>query len=206
MLKARLFVTTYEPGAEFNPLRGSLPADHLSASAVSAATELQRSFLSGEAGPPRVSRNRDPRSCWVSPARRICRGARVSQLADDRDVDRLRFVARAPAATRRRRARHRMAEVVATRSTEVQQRIADLIALAGQLQYVAAWLQGTPAAGPCGDDCPCVSKSPVDTQTPVPLGRAMPFDEGRRDDSDRRPPPRHGRGHHRVAVAVAAVS
>ncbi len=108
----------------------------------------------------------------------------------ERDLDRLRFVARAKRLHLRvddlreladvwdtddcSSVQHRMAEVVATRLRDAQQQVADLVELAGQLQTVVSRLQDTPAAGPCEDNCPCISQSPPDASTLVPMTRAHP--------------------------------
>lgn len=104
----------------------------------------------------------------------------------DRDVDRLRFIARAKSLSLSlddlrelvdawdtddcSAVQHRMVEVVATRLTETQSQIANLVELAAQLQTVAGRLRAAPAAGPCGDDCPCVADI-ASTPTVVPLTR-----------------------------------
>ena len=121
---------------------------------------------------------------------RPSRGDNGYRSYSERDIDRLRFVARAKQlhlgvgdlrelvevweTDDCSSVQHRMAEVVATRVTETRRQIADLVELAAQLQTVTARLQDTPAAGPCGDDCPCMSSAPADTPTAVPLTRALP--------------------------------
>jgi DNA-binding transcriptional MerR regulator len=66
---------------------------------------------------------------------------------------------------------HQMVERVAAHLAETQAKIGELVALAGDLQGVAARLSVAPTAGPCGDDCPCgtttVTRS--DERTAVPL-------------------------------------
>ena len=110
---------------------------------------------------------------------------------DERDIDRLRFLARARQlnlGTGDLRelvglwetddcssVQHRMAEVLATRLSQTQQQIADLVELAAHLQSVAGRLEGTPAAGPCGDDCPCVAQPSPQAHTRVPLTRTLPL-------------------------------
>lgn len=121
------------------------------------------------------------------------RGDNGYRAYSDRDVDRLRFVARArrldlgipelrdlvelwdtdDCAT----VQHRMAEMVATRAADTQRQIADLVALAGQLQTVAGRLAGTAAAGPCGDDCPCLSTASPEAAPLVTPGRPPAPDE-----------------------------
>ena len=104
----------------------------------------------------------------------------------DRDVDRLRFIARAKSLSLSLEdlrelveawdtddcsaVQHRMVEVVASRLAETQDQIANLVELAAQLQTVARRLQAAPAAGPCGDDCPCAAAA-GSAQTLVPLTR-----------------------------------
>jgi len=122
---------------------------------------------------------------------RPSRGDNGYRSYTDRDIDRLRFVARAKQlnlGTGDLRelvqvwetddcssVQHRMAEVVATRLTETQEQIADLVELAAQLQAVTGRLEGTPAAGPCDEDCPCVSQAAPDTPPAVPLSRSLPL-------------------------------
>jgi DNA-binding transcriptional MerR regulator len=121
------------------------------------------------------------------------RGDNGYRAYNDRDVDRLRFVARARRldlgvdelrdlvalwdTDDHSTVQHRMAEMVATRAADAQRQIADLVALAGQLQTVAARLEGTAAAGPCGDDCPCLSTASPDASRLVTLGRPLPHNE-----------------------------
>ena len=124
---------------------------------------------------------------------RPSRGDNGYRSYTDRDIDRLRFVARAKQlnlGTGDLRelvqvwetddcssVQHRMAEVVATRLTETQEQIADLVELAAQLQAVTGRLEGTPAAGPCDEDCPCVSQAAADTPPAVPLSRTLPLSD-----------------------------
>lgn len=118
---------------------------------------------------------------------RPSRGDNGYRSYSERDIDRLRFVARAKQLNLGvddlrdlvevwetddcSTVQHRMAEAVAARLTDAQRQIADLVELAAQLQTVTRRLQGTPAAGPCEDDCPCNAQSPPDAPTLVPLGR-----------------------------------
>ncbi len=69
---------------------------------------------------------------------------------------------------------HQVVEMVAQRLAETQTRIGELVALAAQLQTVSARLAEPPAAGPCGDGCPCATAAPAplaDRRTFVPLMR-----------------------------------
>jgi len=52
---------------------------------------------------------------------------------------------------------HQVVELVAARLAETQDRIGELVALAGQLQDVSARLAAAPTSGSCGDDCPCTT-------------------------------------------------
>ena len=51
---------------------------------------------------------------------------------------------------------HQVVEMVAERLRETRARIAELEALATQLEGVSARLASAPAAGACGNSCPCV--------------------------------------------------
>lgn len=67
---------------------------------------------------------------------------------------------------------HHVVETVAARLTETQDRIGELVALAAQLQTVAARLADAPTGTACGDGCPCatVATEPLPTtRTLVPL-------------------------------------
>lgn len=67
---------------------------------------------------------------------------------------------------------HQVVEAVELRLAEAQARVAELVALAAQLQDVAARLRTAPAAGPCGEGCPCSAagaEPAVDRRTLVPL-------------------------------------
>jgi DNA-binding transcriptional MerR regulator len=90
----------------------------------------------------------------------------------DRDVARLRFVAAAknlgiPLDDVRGLASayevedcaavaHQVVELVAGRLADTRLQIAASVALAAELQDVMARLAAAPAAGPCGDGCPCL--------------------------------------------------
>jgi DNA-binding transcriptional MerR regulator len=119
------------------------------------------------------------------------RGANGYRVYDDADVARLRFIAGVkglglPLADVKAIAdasdvddcstvAHQVVELVAVRLAQTQTRIGELVALAAQLQTVAAHLADAPSAGPCGDACPCVSTDGVpaaDGRTLVPLTRA----------------------------------
>ncbi len=67
---------------------------------------------------------------------------------------------------------HQVVELVAVRLAETQTRIGELVSLAAQLQDVGARLAAAPAAGACGDGCPCSSTAlapAADRRTLVPL-------------------------------------
>lgn len=124
---------------------------------------------------------------------RPSRGDNGYRAYNEHDIDRLRFVARAKQLNLGTGAlrelvdlwdtddcssvQHRMVEAVASRLSETQAQIADLVELAAQLQSVAGRLEGTPAAGPCGDDCPCVAEPSPRTNTLVPLARTLPLND-----------------------------
>jgi DNA-binding transcriptional MerR regulator len=70
---------------------------------------------------------------------------------------------------------HQVVEMVAVRLGETQTRIGELVALAAQLQTVAARLSEAPTSGACGDGCPCATAAPeplADRRTFVPLTRS----------------------------------
>lgn len=109
----------------------------------------------------------------------------------DRDVDRLRFVARArhldlPVDDLRElvalwedddcaSVATRLRSQVAGRLRDTQRRISDLMALAGDLQQVQARLQRTPHDGPCVDhECVCLDRGRVETG--LPMVEATPAD------------------------------
>jgi DNA-binding transcriptional MerR regulator len=64
---------------------------------------------------------------------------------------------------------HHVVEMVTTRLAETQDRIGELVALAAQLQTVAARLADAPAGTPCGDGCPCATAA----TGPLPDGRTL---------------------------------
>lgn len=106
----------------------------------------------------------------------------------DRDVARLRFINRArsldlPIEDLRQLVElwedddcedvaDRMRAQVTDRLVDVQNRIAELMALAGELHRVAHRLDGASVAGPCGDACVCVDH--VGGSVPVPLVAPAP--------------------------------
>ena len=112
---------------------------------------------------------------------RPSRGDNGYRSYTDRDIDRLRFVARAKQLNLGighlrelvdawetddcSSVQHRMAEVVATALRNTQRQVADLIELATQLQTVASRLDASPVAGPCDDNCPCITQTPMSAQT-----------------------------------------
>ncbi|GEA87978.1 MerR family transcriptional regulator [Cellulomonas cellasea] len=119
------------------------------------------------------------------------RGSNGYRVYDDRDVARLRFVAAVknlglPLTDVRALVEaydvedcagvaHHVVEMVAARLGETQERIGELVALAAQLQGVAARLADAPAGSPCGEGCPCATAAPEplpDGRTLVPLTRA----------------------------------
>ncbi|WP_456819792.1 MerR family transcriptional regulator [Cellulomonas sp. URHB0016] len=118
------------------------------------------------------------------------RGGNGYRSYDDGDIARLRFVtavknlglplsdvgdlAEAYDAEDCSTVAHQAVEMVSARLAEAQDRIAELVALAAQLQTVSARLAVAPAAGPCGPDCPCATSAPeplADRRTFVPLTR-----------------------------------
>lgn len=58
---------------------------------------------------------------------------------------------------------HQVVEMVAERLAETQARIGELVALAADLQTVAARLAVAPSAGPCGPQCPCATAAATST-------------------------------------------
>jgi len=65
-----------------------------------------------------------------------------------------------------------MAHLVAARLAQTQEQVADLIALAGQLQTAAARLTGPARLGPCDDDCACSTTPGAGGPTFLRLTRA----------------------------------
>lgn len=121
----------------------------------------------------------------LTPAGRSPNGYRAYS---QRDVERLRFITRAKRLDLSLEelrelvaawdgqdcgdVQGRMAQLVAARLAQTQDRVADLVALAGQLQAAAARLAGPARPGPCDDDCACSSASDAGGPTVVPLTRA----------------------------------
>src|SRR4051812_24884649 len=90
--------------------------------------------------------------------------AEVRELADAQQVEDCSTVA------------HQVVEAVSRRLSDTQRRIAELMALAAQLQRAAARLaEEAPTAGPCGPACPCLTASldappgSDDGRRPLPL-------------------------------------
>ncbi|MBO9555886.1 MerR family transcriptional regulator [Cellulomonas sp.] len=80
---------------------------------------------------------------------------------------------------------HHVVETVAARITETQERIGELVALAAQLQTVAARLADAPTGTACGDGCPCATvatEPPPTARTLVPL-TLRPRSESRGHDA-----------------------
>ena len=111
----------------------------------------------------------------LSPADRTPAGYRVY---DDRDVERLRLIARAKDlgctldeigdlvqawdADECGPVKHRLRSLVDAKVAEVQRHITDQMALAAQLRATAAGLAGRSVDGPCDDSCGCTT-APGDT-------------------------------------------
>jgi DNA-binding transcriptional MerR regulator len=105
-----------------------------------------------------------------------------------RDVERLRFITRAKRLDLSLEdlrelvtawdgqdcgdVQERMAQLVTTRLTQTQDRVADLMALAGQLQTAAARLAGPARPGRCDDACACSIAPEAGGPTFAPLTRA----------------------------------
>lgn len=116
----------------------------------------------------------------IPPAARAPNGYRIF---GDRDVARLRFVRRArnldlPVSELRDLVAlwddddcavvaGRMHDRVTRRLRDTQQKIADLVALAGDLQVVQARLQDVPHVGPCHDHCVCLDAAPSQRGQPI---------------------------------------
>ena len=65
----------------------------------------------------------------------------------------------------------RFHELVTDKLNATQTRIAELIALAGQLQMAAVRLDGPPVDGPCGSGCACLAGN--DSPVPSPVTRSV---------------------------------
>jgi DNA-binding transcriptional MerR regulator len=102
----------------------------------------------------------------LPPAERTAAGYR---LYDDRDVERLNFIARAKqlgctldeitqAWARNECApiKHRLRAVVAAKLAETEARVAELTTFAAELRATATVLESAPLDGPCDDTCGCV--------------------------------------------------
>ena len=92
---------------------------------------------------------------------------------DDRDVERLRLIARAKDlgctldeiadlvqawdADECAPVKHRLRSLVGAKVDEVQRHIAEQVAFAAELQATAVALADRPVDGPCGDDCGCTT-------------------------------------------------
>lgn len=104
---------------------------------------------------------------------------------DDRDVERLRLIARAKElgctleeitglvqaweADECAPVKHQLRSLVGAKVAEVQRHIAEQTAFAAQLQATAAQLASRPADGPCDDDCGCASGGGTPTSEPAPV-------------------------------------
>ncbi|CAN5817232.1 MerR family transcriptional regulator [soil metagenome] len=112
---------------------------------------------------------------------------------DERDLARLRFIARAKRldltlddlrelaeawdSDQCAHVQRRMARIVEARRVETQSRIAELAELDAQLQATTDRLAAAPAAGPCDDDCACVADATPAVVSSAPPPRAAPADE-----------------------------
>ena len=118
----------------------------------------------------------------LPPAERTAAGYRVY---DDRAIDRLRFVARAKqlGCTLEEIAdlaeawgrdecapvKHRLRGLVAEKLAEVEERLAELLALQADLRATAALLEAAPLDGPCNESCGCYATAADVTTALVPL-------------------------------------
>jgi DNA-binding transcriptional MerR regulator len=125
----------------------------------------------------------------LAPAGRSENGYRAYE---ERDVERLRFITRAKRLDISlddlrelvqawdtddcASVQDRMAQVVSARLTETQERIVDLVELAGHLQSAAGRLAGAPEPGPCGEGCACSTAPTATDPTFVELTQAIRAD------------------------------
>jgi DNA-binding transcriptional MerR regulator len=112
---------------------------------------------------------------------------------DERDLARLRFIARAKRldltlddlrelaeawdSDQCAHVQRRMARIVEARRVETQSRIAELAELDAQLRATTDRLAAAPAAGPCDDDCACADDATPGVASSAPPPRAAPADE-----------------------------
>lgn len=106
----------------------------------------------------------------LAPAARSAAGYRIY---DDRDVERLRLVARAKElgctleeikglvqawdADECAPVKHQLRDLVASKAVEVERRISELAELGRQLRATSATLAAAPVEGPCDDTCGCAT-------------------------------------------------
>lgn len=106
----------------------------------------------------------------LAPASRSAAGYR---MYDDRDVERLRLIARAKElgctleeirglveawdADECAPVKHQLRDLVASKAVEVDRRISELTALGRQLRATSATLAAAPVEGPCDDTCGCAT-------------------------------------------------
>jgi MerR family copper efflux transcriptional regulator len=118
----------------------------------------------------------------IGPTNRTAAGYRVY---DDRSVARLTFIGRAKQlglsldeitelaslwdGDTCAPVQYRLTALLDAKRAELRGRIADLMALTGQLDAVAASIPDDPPAGPCDDDCGCATASPSAATIPIAL-------------------------------------
>jgi MerR family copper efflux transcriptional regulator len=118
----------------------------------------------------------------LSPPERTPAGYRVY---GDRDVERLRLIARAKDlgctleeiaglveawdADQCGPVKHRLRSLVNAKVAEVQRHIDDQVALAAQLRATAAGLAGRPVDGPCDSRCGCTTTADTDAEVEDPV-------------------------------------
>jgi len=123
----------------------------------------------------------------LAPAQRSGNGYRAYS---ERDVERLGFITRAKQLDLSlddlrelvtawdgedcEGVQERMADVVAARLVEAQDRLVDLVELTAQLQSATARLTAPPRPGPCDDGCACSTAHEAPGPTPVSLTRRAP--------------------------------